>query len=292
MGNAIGQRARLSRSGPGDDQQRSIDRLGRRALVVIELREERRCSLAADQPQPRPRRGGGLAVMRWGFGCHNRLWRCGCRSLRDRRIEQQSAGGEAGELVLLEQADDAVFAVVARLADHLSGAQARDRLGEQRGARAGDVLDRHRLQDGQLGTELGDRLIVAARHRARCRAAGGELGENLRQRHQVAYRAGGRRRQRLRLAAVGEHLDAMFDPDRQRLAADGATAAMGERFLGRQPHLAFAMAVEVVFALVGEELDRADIAAAGLQRVLDGEVVEVAVEGGRLPAKLARRVRV
>jgi hypothetical protein len=52
------------------------------------------------------------------------------------------------------------------------------------------------------------------------------------------------------------------------------------------------MAVEVVFALVGEELDRADIAAAALQRVLDGEVVEVAVEGGCLPAQLARRVRV
>jgi hypothetical protein len=28
------------RSGPGDDQQRSIDRLGRRALVVVELRQK------------------------------------------------------------------------------------------------------------------------------------------------------------------------------------------------------------------------------------------------------------
>ncbi len=88
-------------------------------------------------------------------------------------------------------------------------------------------------------------------------------------------------------AAVGQHLDAVLDADRQRLAADRAASTMRQRFLRRQPHLAFAMAVEVVFALVGKELDRADVAAAGLQRLLDGEIVELAVEGRGLPSKLA-----
>src|SRR3989442_516165 len=82
-------------------------------------------------------------------------------------------------------------------------------------------------------------------------------------------RSGGRRLQRLRLAAVGKHLDPVLDADRQRLTADRAASAMGERFLRREPHLTLAMPVEVILAFVGEELDRAGIAVAGLQRMFD-----------------------
>src|SRR5262249_16347510 len=103
---------------------------------------------------------------------------------------------------------------------------------------------------------------------------------------------GGRGRQRLCLAAVSEHLDAVLDADRQRLPADRATSALRQRFLRGEPHLAFAMAVEVIFPFLGKELDRADIAVTGFQSMLDGEIVALAVEGGRLPTKLAGRVRV
>src|SRR5262249_58174147 len=106
------------------------------------------------------------------------------------------------------------------------------------------------------------------------------------------HHTGGRRRRRLRLAAVSEHLDPMLDADRQRLPADRATSPVCQRFLRREPHLAFAMAVEMIFAFVGKELDRADVTVTGLQCMLDGEVVALAVEGGRLPSELARRVRV
>jgi hypothetical protein len=71
----------------------------------------------------------------------------GLRSFRRRRVEQHGARGQPLELALLEQADHAVFTVVTGITDHLSGAQARDRLGQQRRAGVGDVLDRHLLQD-------------------------------------------------------------------------------------------------------------------------------------------------
>ena len=67
---------------------------------------------------------------------------------------------------------------------------------------------------------------------------------------------------------------------------------MGERFRRGEPHLAFAMAVEVILAFIGKELDRAGVAVAGLERMLDGEIVELAVEGGGFPPELARRMRV
>src|SRR5439155_12505320 len=114
------------------------------------------------------------------------------------------------------------------------------------------------------GAKLGDCLLVTAHYRVRCRSAGGELGKNLQQRHEVRHHAGGRRRQRLRLAAVSEHLDPVLDADRQRLPADRATSAMRQRFPWGEPHLAFAMAVEMVFSFVGKELDRAEIALTGL----------------------------
>ncbi len=165
-----------------------------------------------DDAQPRRRR---LVIRR---GSRHRFRRC--LPFRDRGIKQEAARSQPLELALLEQANDAVFAVVAGIADHLPGAQPRDRLGEQRRAGMRDVLDRHRLQDRELGPELGDRLIVAALDRARRRTAHGELGEDFRQRHQVRHAAGGRRRFRLLLAAVGEHLDAVLDADGQGLAAD------------------------------------------------------------------------
>src|SRR5262249_58766588 len=82
------------------------------------------------------------------------------------------------------------------------------------------------------------------------------------------------------------------DPDGKRAAADRAAALVGERLLRGQPHAAFAVAVEMVLALVREELDGADVAAASFQRLFDREVVALAVERSRLAAELAGRMRV
>ncbi len=59
-----------------------------------------------------------------------------------------------------------------------------------------------------------------------------------------------------------------------------------------QAHAAGAVAVQVVLALLGEELDRAAVPLPRLQRPADREVVEVGVEGAGLAAQHGRRVGV
>ena len=224
-------------------------------------------------------------------GCGVTLRNCvGEGFSRHRRIEQQAAGGEPLEFARLEQSDHAILAVVPGLADHLAGAQPADRLGEQRRAGAHDVFGRDALQDGQLRAEPRERLVVVALDRAARRSASGDLGKHLGERHQVRHRAGGRRRDGL--AAVGERLDPMQHADSRGLAAHRAAAAMRDGLGRREPRVAFAVAVEVVLALLGEELDGADIALPGLQRPADGEIVEVAVERGGLAPELAGRMRI
>src|SRR5262249_59699203 len=87
-------------------------------------------------------------------------------------------------------------------------------------------------------------------------------------------------------------LDPMLDPDGDRIAAGRAASARRQRLARREPHVAFAMAVEMVLAFLGEELDRAGEALAGLERAADGEIVELAVERSRLAAELAGRMGV
>ena len=59
----------------------------------------------------------------------------------------------APQLVRFEQPDDAVFAVIAGVADHLAGAQPRHGFGEHGGIRPRNFLERHRLQNVELGAE-------------------------------------------------------------------------------------------------------------------------------------------
>ena len=56
MGEAMGQRAGLARAGAGDDQQRPVEGLGRRALVGVEPGEEAR-RLAARRRGDEAQRG-------------------------------------------------------------------------------------------------------------------------------------------------------------------------------------------------------------------------------------------
>ena len=91
----------------------------------------------------------------------------------------------AAQFGRLEQADNAVFAIIAGVADHLAGAQARDAFGQERGFRAGDVLDRDLFQNRKLRAEARQQPLVVALDRLAGRPAGGDLREYLRQRHQA-----------------------------------------------------------------------------------------------------------
>ncbi len=314
------ERARLARSRPRQDHQRPVDDVRRRALVRIETCENafftspwrgevgaaKRRREGVIAPRVRclrltpPRIAFGDPTLplqgRVGVCAYDRAffcWRFRPLAFVTLRLEQhRAAGAQPPQFALLEQPDHAVLAVVAGLADHLAGAQARDRLGEQRGRGARNILDRHRLQDRQFRSERRDQAVVAARDRLARRPAGVDLGQHFGERHQAFDLAGGGRRHGLRFAAVGQHLDPVQHADRHRLAAHRAAPAIGERLARGEPRVAFAVAIEVIFAFLGEELHRARVAGPGLQRVLDGEIIHLGVERRRLAAEFLRRMRV
>ena len=206
--------------------------------------------------------------------------------------QHRAAGAQVAQLARFEQTDHAVFAVVTRLADYLPGAQPRDRFGEQRGRGAGNIFDRHRVEDRKLRPECRDQPVVAALDRLARRAGGVDLRQHLRQRHQVLGLPGGRRRQRLLFRPIGQHFDPVQHANGDPLAAHRTAAVIRQCLARGEPRRTFAVAVEVILALFGKELDRAGVARARLERAPDGEVIHVAVEGGRLAAELAGRMGV
>ena len=207
-----------------------------------------------------------------------------------RRLEEGRHRSPPLELAGLEQADRAVLAVVPRLAVHPPGAQSLDRFADQAAAGAAQVFDRQAFEDRELRPEARGELADLAAHRLRLDPDAFDLGDDLGQRHQAAEcrslgRAG-------TVGAVGEELDPVHHPDGQRLAALRAAAVAAAGLGGRQAHAAGAVAVEVVLALLGEELHRTAVAVAGLERPAHGEVVEVGVEDAGLAAEHRRRVGV
>src|SRR5262249_61005352 len=104
--------------------------------------------------------------------------------------------------------------------------------------------------------------------------------------------ARGCRRLHLGFAAIGQNFDAVLDSDRHQLAAMRAAAAMRERLLGREPHAALAMTVEVIFSFVRAELDGTNLSLAGLCRALDREIVALAVKRRRFAREFSGRMRV
>ena len=178
------------------------------------------------EPVPAPRharrllaRGDARRHRGRAAACH-RLRARSARSFfrsHDRRIEQQSPGGQALELALLEQADHAVLAVVA---GSRITCPARNRAiasaSNEEPARAMSS-SRNRLQDAQLRPERRDRPVVALLDRLARRPARHDLRQHFRQRHQVGHLARRSPAAATRLAAVGEHLDPVLDPDRDGL---------------------------------------------------------------------------
>ncbi len=117
-------------------------------------------------PLPVPPLQGGRGTPRRG--------RCG---------KQQRAGFALLKLARLKKPDDAVFAVIAGLADHLACTKPRDRLRKKRRAGALDLIDRRRLQDLKLRAEPRERLVVAFGDALRRRADAQHLADDLRQRN-------------------------------------------------------------------------------------------------------------
>ena len=264
------ERAGFSRARPGDDEERTIDNGRRRALVAIERGEDALSEVSlqsspckgevdreavgwgsegaavADGPPPGafgavlPLSGGGVEARRPrtttlppSAAAARRPETAGSRRIRRRSRRRGSPGRRAA-------------------ARWLRRAAKNPRAQCLRAAPIAEWRAPEPSADEQPAITALDGLA--------CRSAGGDLAEHFRQRHEVRYFAGGRRRQRFLLAAIGERFDAMQDADRHGAAADRTAPVLGERFVRRQLHAAFAVTVEMVLALLGKELDGADIA--------------------------------
>ena len=209
------------------------------------------------------------------------------RARRPGQVEQR----RAGQLVRVEQPDRPVHAVVPGLAAHLAAAQPGDRLRDDRRRARRQVVERHVAEDGQFRPEPLDHGADLGGDGLGLRADARDLAEDLRQRHERRETRGAVRPVPVR--PVGERVDPVLHADRRLLPASRALAAGRAGLLRRHPDVAGAVAVEVVLALLGEELDGAAEAVAGAQRPVDGEVVDVGqLERRRLPAEHGRRVRV
>jgi hypothetical protein len=166
-----------------------------------------------------------------------------------------------------------------------------DRLRHDRRRAGRQVVERHVAEDGQLRPESLHHGGDLGGHRLGLGADTRDLAEDLRQLHE--RQEPGHTVRPVAFRAVGERVDPVLHADRRRLAADRALPARFPGLFRRHPDVTGAVTVEVVLALLREELDRAAEAVAAAQRLIDREVVGVTqVERGRLAAQHRRRVRV
>src|SRR5439155_17364716 len=139
-----------------------------------------------------------------------------------------------------------------------------------------DVVDRYLGQDRQLRAERRDHGVDLAVHGLAARPDTVDLADDLRKLDQVTEpRRPGRP---LPVLPVGQRLDPVQHAHGQWLAALRAAPAGRPGLLGIPAHLAVAVPVGVVLALLREELDRAAETLARLQRPPDREVVDLGLE--------------
>ena len=165
-----------------------------------------------------------------------------------------------------EQPHLAVDSVVARLPDHFPGPQAADRLPHRRARGGADGLNGHLPQDGELRPQGCEQLLIEGLGALAGLRASGGVGDDLWQGDQALKGVGmgaGHAGQ-----AVRQLLHPVLHPDGQPLAAHRAPVPQGSALPRRQPHAAAAVAIQMVFALLREELHRAHQALAGVQGVL------------------------
>ena len=232
--------------------------------------------------------GGSLRFGRGGCFCERmllgRFWGgCGC-------AKQRKLAAELLNLRRGEQGDRAVFAVKARAALHLARAQAADALGHARPGDRPNIRNGRFAQDGELVPQLGEHFFIQLGCLfRRGRRTGGGCNR---------LRQGRKALERLSIfwaeafGPVGQLLHAVLHADGQLFAAHRTyTAARGGLDRG-QAYAAVPVAVQMVLALLGEKLDRAEKALPGADRARERGVIPFPLYHVGLAAELGRRVRV
>jgi len=154
-----------------------------------------------------------------------------------------------------EQADHPVLAIITTLRFHLAAAHAVDSLRQPFAARSRNILQISFLQDKEFRAKPAKQPHVLLLHAGGSWTDAQRLANHLRQRNQA-----GVREDSCRPAARGpvrQFLHAMHHPDRDFLPTDRAQAAMCDRGLWLPNDATGTVAIEVILALFGEELDRA-----------------------------------
>jgi len=212
------------------------------------------------------------------------------RRLGLRQVEEQARGRAELQLVGLEQPDRAVLAVVSGPAAHFSCAQSGDGLGQQRAALAPDVLEGHGFEQGQFRPQTGQQRVVSPRHLLALRTHLQQLAQDFFERHQASKRRRTWRARRWIVRPVRELLHAVHHTQRDRLATLGTLPGMRACLSRAKANAALAMAVEVVLAFLGKELDGAAIAPACAQGLEHGRVRTLGLKAAGLASQLRRRM--
>ena len=276
VNDALYEREGLARARPGDDRQRGGFRLHGAALLLVEA------AVLARGRFP----GGRLRLAlarpdRDGFGLLG----------RDGHVEHRHLSAEHFQFSGRKDGNDAVFAVIAALAQHPARAQAADALFQRPPPGGADVAKGTFAQYVQFIAQRGKQREVALHDLLGGRGNAHTGGKHFGKRHQALERPAARRR-RTTLGPVGQIFGAVLDADGQ-FAPTGGTAALHAHGLRRfQADVAGAVAVQVVLALLGEKFDGALETLARLDGAPEGRVTGLAGEQIGLARQLCRRMGV
>jgi len=286
VGDASDHGAGLARSRTRHHQQRPVGGGDRSMLIGIELNDgfgAIRCAFPVRTPGHT--RVSGAALCRafhlpGGWLLH---WQCGPR-------QQAHLASQALLLTRREDLHRAELAVVARRNLQLAAAHSAHRLGRRRSGDAGDPLERGLAQDHQLGTDSGQQPVHLGAHRLAARADAEHLAHDLVQGHEPLEAS--RHFRTVAGRPIRQLLHPAHHPHGELAAAVGAATVQlaGPLRLEAQP--ALAVAVKVVFALLGVELDGAEKSATATQGSEHGAVGRLDVQQVGLAAELGRRVGV
>ena len=223
-------------------------------------------------------RGSGRGGPCAGFGAGSRRG----------RSQQRGLPGEHFDFARRKEGDHAVFAVIARLADHLPGAHAAHALGHGESRLPLDVGGGQLAQDAHFRAKAPDQRDIHFLHPlgrgARAQTIRQHLGQG-----DEAFKGLGQGSGR---GAVGQLLHAAEHADGERPSADGAAPAQRRRFGGFQTALAAPVAVQMVLALLRVKFDGAVQALAGFQRAPQRGVGRGALQHVGLAAQLGGGMRV
>ncbi|MCU0972530.1 MAG: hypothetical protein MUF80_00995 [Burkholderiales bacterium] len=182
----------------------------------------------------------------------NRLPLLFIRCRLSRRLEERRLPPEGCFFRLFEKADDAVLPVIALFPDDFGLTHPVNRFSQKPASCPFNVFGGRIHENVKFGAEGGEQFFVGSSHLFCGRAAAEDLGEDFRQRDDAVERLW-----ELGRFSVGELIDPVQHSDGNGFAALRTDSIATPRFRRVKAHFAFSMAVVMILAFFGKELDGA-----------------------------------